>query len=71
MSLMDRQDIKICRLLNGAFRVERILKGYGTDIEPMTYPVCMGEGCINFSWDCGEGFCEYFRRSTGHEKESE
>lgn len=32
---------------------------------------CVGEECINFGWDCGEGYCRYFHDYTNHEKRKE
>lgn len=29
---------------------------------------CVGEKCINFIWDCDDGFCRYFEKYTNHDR---
>lgn len=65
---MTEVKIKACPLLGCSYATSpSVLRGYPPIISAHLIP-CVGEDCINFRWDCDDGYCRYFEKYTNHDR---
>jgi len=68
---MSEIRVKCCPLLGCKYSLEQSMIRGNPQILVASLIRCVGEDCINFAWDCDDGYCGYFQRYTKHQKEGE